>query len=502
MTETLTTNPRTELAKLVRWPGTHNTGPIFGGRTISAMGCRPQDHMDRDLLLASLLRDRRLRMFRKQCLAMPAWAPALPENIPENFQHRAQELIMLGSHQQYLIEKMRDTIYLAADRCQGEKMLNAMEACVPRGAFFARTTLDSGHACGYARLCPWCHARSVQRLYRQLLAGPCTPERLAGKHLIVFRTRVEAGEELHADEAREARGEYRYKLRCMARDIGIEGGVILHQVTPWIPRYDRPEEKQKGFAHIFTMIGVVRQQHGRDARRCHKGVWLQTYGSTGTMKPHGCPPPRRMPSATCSSGHPTSSTAANSESSSMTRKGCNMASRVPRHWSRGFSSISSRHGLTQQPCKEPGSMTALAIGGSRRPDASNARGFDATKSKYGNENRQMAFQGENNRRCHDANARRRQLIAVALPCYKTLKDIVGKPPGSPALRKALHEAGHVVSDRDARWLAKYLPAKAAEVIPAVKSARPGLENFIAQQTLHQFRGNPCDPHSPAPVAIA
>ncbi len=90
-----------------------------------------------------------------------------------------------------------------------------------------------------------------------------------------------------------------------------------------------------------------------------------------------------------------------------------------------------------------------------RPQCSRLR---HPKSEYGNENRQMAFQEENHRRCHDANARRSQLIAVTLACYKTLEDIMGKPPGSPALRKALNEAGHAVSDRDARWLVTHLPA--------------------------------------------
>jgi hypothetical protein len=107
---------------------------IFGGRRIVAMGNRPQDHMDRDLLLASLLRDRRLRMFRRQCLKPPAWAAAVPEDIPAKFQRRAQCLIMLGSTHQHLIERMRASIDLAADSCKAEQMLNAIEACPPRGA--------------------------------------------------------------------------------------------------------------------------------------------------------------------------------------------------------------------------------------------------------------------------------------------------------------------------------------------------------------------------------
>ena len=221
------------------------TGPIFGGRTISAMGRRPKDHMDRDLLLASLLRDRRLRMFRKQCLTLPAWAPAVPENIPANFQHRAQALIMLGCTHQHLIERMRASIDLAADPCKAEQILKAMEACPPRGALFSRTDLDTAHPCGYARLCPWCHARSVQRLYGRLLAGPCMPERSAGKHLIVLKTRADGGAELDAPEVRDVRNDYRYRLRCVAHKLGIEGGVILHQVTPWVPWYNRPEQKRR-----------------------------------------------------------------------------------------------------------------------------------------------------------------------------------------------------------------------------------------------------------------
>jgi hypothetical protein len=233
------------------------TRPIFGGRTILAMGNRPQDHRDRDLLLASLIRDRRLRMFRKQCRTMPAWAPAVPKSIPANFQYRAQQLIMLGCMHQHLIEKMRGSINLAANRPKAEQMLRALEACPPRGALFTRATLDSGRPCGYAKSCPWCHARSVQGLYRHLLAGSCTPERLAGRQLVSIRTRVDAGEELQACEVRKVRDDYRYELRALGRKIGVEGGVIIHQVTPWISCYGRACEKRKIFAHVFTMIGVA-----------------------------------------------------------------------------------------------------------------------------------------------------------------------------------------------------------------------------------------------------
>jgi hypothetical protein len=102
------------------------------------------------------------------------------------------------------------------------------------------------------------------------------------------------------------------------------------------------------------------------------------------------------------------------------------------------------------------------------------------QSEYGSENRQSAFQSENRRRHSDANAKRRQLVPLALPYYQEFVDAGGKHLGSPALRKALNDAGHFISDRDARWLAKHLPAM---------DDRSGFEKFVAKRTLDRSRGN-------------
>lgn len=463
----------TEPAERNRLPGTYPSGPIFGGRTISAMGNRPQDHMDRDLLLASLLRNRRFRIFRKQCRETPVWAPAVPACIQGNFQHRARQLIVLGSHHQHLIERMRDTIHLAAAPCQGEKMLAAMEACVPRGALFARTLPDPGHVCGYARLCPWCHARSVQRLYRQLLAGPCACKNVAGKHLIALRVRVEGGEELQADEVRRVRTDYRYKLRKVAGRIGIAGGVIIHQATPWTLWHDQPSEKQKIFAHIFTLIGLVASSAVDSlkeviAEACSDEAMGRDYETA--MLPAAAPQALRY-----------------------LLFGSSYRFRSGKHGLIVNDRRKLRSGIQGAAALEPWFLFTERQAWSYAAVMYRTRLYDTfgnwhksqagrqqcsrlrhPKSEYGNENRQAAFRSENNRRHDVANDRHRQLVAVALPLYQNFKDATGKNLGSPALRKALNDAGHAVSDRDARWLAKELPTK---------DGRSGLEKFTAKRKL-------------------
>ena len=436
--------------------------------------------MDRDLLLASLLRDRRLRMFRKQCLHMPDWAPAVPESVPANYHGRAQQLIILGSMQQNMIEKMHDTIRLAPDGQQGEKMLRAMEACLPRGALFTRTMADPGRACGHARLCPWCHARSVQRLYHQLLDGPCTPERLAGKHLVVLRTRVEGGEEVDAREVHRVRDDYRFKFRQVAFEIGIQGGVILHQVTPWIPRYDRKEDRRRVFAHVFTMIGVVDSSTIATVAGGIERAWSDAMLGycESTMLP------AEMPHALRYLLFGTSYKFDGSE--------LDIVVNDPRNLIRGIQGAAALEPWFLFTPRQVWTYAA-AMQGTRLFDTfGNWRMSQAehkqcsrkrrAKSEFGDEDRRMAFESANRQRRDHANDRRRQLVAVALPQYQMFRDAGGKGLGSPALRKLLNDAGHTVSDRDARWLAKNLLAM---------DTPSGLEKVVTKRRRDRESGRTC-----------
>ncbi len=453
------------------------TGPIFGGRTISAMGNRPQYHRDRDLLLASLLRDKRLPMFREQCFNLPAWAPAVPECIPATFQHQAQQLIMLGSTHQLFIERMRASIHLAADPCKAEQMLTAMEACPPRGALFSRTELDNAHPCGHARLCPWCHARSVQRLYGQLLAGPCTPERLAGKHLILLRFRVEVGQDIQASEVCQTRNDYRYELRRLANQIGIEGGVILHQATPWIPWYDRPEEKRKGFAHVFAMIGVVSSSDIDSVDRATSTFCDdQMLGGDYDLMMLPATTPQALRFLLYGTSH------------KFDPSEFGLLVKNPKAVLYGIQGAAALQPWFLLDERQAWSYLAAMQGtrlydtfGNWRESQSDQKRCSRkrrAKSEDGNANRKDAFASKNYRKHRDAEARRRELAVIALPYFQKFKDVGGEHLGSPALRKMLSEAGHNISDRDARWLATNLPSM---------DTRTVREKALAVWTLHKAR---------------
>jgi hypothetical protein len=456
---------------------TAHTGPIFGGRTISAMGNRPQDHRDRDLLLASLLRDKRLPMFREQCFNLPAWAPAVPECIPATFQHQAQQLTVLGSTHQHFIERMRASIHLAADPGKAEQMLKAMEACPPRGALFARTPLDTAHPCGHARLCPWCHARSVQRLYDQLQAGSCTAERLAGKHLILLRIRVEAGRELQASEVREAAKVYRYQLRRLANRIGIEGGAIIHQVTPWMPHYDRPSEKRKIFAHVFAMVGVVGRSDIDSVDRATSTFCDdQMLGGDYELMMLSATNPQALRFLL----HGTSHKFDLSELGLLVKNPKTVLFGV-----QGAAALQPWFMFSEQQawCYESamqGTRLFDTFGSWRvaKAEQKSCPKQPLTKSEDLNELRQGACEGDNFHKQCVAKERRRELAVIALPLFQKFKDAGGKQLGSPALRKMLNEAGHNISDRDARWLAKNLPSM---------DKRTVREKAFAVWTLHKAR---------------
>jgi hypothetical protein len=96
------------------------------------------------------------------------------------------------------------------------------------------------------------------------------------------------------------------------------------------------------------------------------------------------------------------------------------------------------------------------------------------KSEDGNANRKDAFEWNNYCKHRNADTRRRELAVIALPLFQKFKDAGGKRLGRAALRKMLHDAGHVVSDWESRWLVKNLPAM---------DTRTAFEMFVARRTL-------------------
>lgn len=406
------------------------------------------------------------------------------------FESRAQQLIMLGCVQEHLIERMRGSIDLATDRSKGEQMLEAMEGCPPRGALFSRLTPDLGRPCGYARLCPWCHARAVQRLYRQLVDSPCSAERLKGKHLVVIQIRVDADEDLQASDVRDVRNEYRYRLRRIAREVGVEGGVILHQVTPWITWYDRPSEKQRIFAHLFTMIGTV-DNRGVDTldHRIEKACSGETCETA--RLPADTPHALRYLLFGSPYKFDTSGLRIVMSDWKQLQYGIQGAAAL-QPWFLFDGRQAWSYAAAMQGIRLYDTFGGWRESQTGREQCSRKR---RSKSASGDENRTWAFMSSNDQRRDDANRRRRQLAKVVLPQFQANKDAGGKRLSGPAIRKILDDAGYAISDRDARWLAKNLPAM---------DTRSGFEKFVARRSL-SLTSNPwvsfeVPQHQDSPVA--
>ena len=104
----------------------------------------------------------------------------------------------------------------------GPGLLLSLAACRPVGALLTwQGAAGRAHdfTCGYARVCPWCHARKVLELHDRLVAGPCRPGRMEGKHL------VRVGVKIHGDDLRSN--------ECFAEFARRHGHVVTRHGKRW-----------------------------------------------------------------------------------------------------------------------------------------------------------------------------------------------------------------------------------------------------------------------------
>jgi hypothetical protein len=422
---------------------------LFGGREMLTMGNRPQDHRARDLSLGSLLRDYRTRLFRRYCAGQSNWTVALPAGWPKEFSRQGHQLIVLGSMQQHFLDRLRVSIPLDDDG-QAARMLDAMEDCMPLGALFERRDEDDHRRhCGYSKLCPWCHARSVERIYRRLSEGPCAAARLEGKKLVLARMNggdaiCGGGSVLRRGEVQNIRGAGRETARSIADDLELDGGIVFCQFGP--KRVYGPRGKVVGnaFSCEITMIGESTGITPVKVREC------ESSGYDVLLLPADTPQALRYLLFGTSYKFPVERIEGVTGGAWFTKYG------IPGAASLQFWFLFNETQAWSYVTATAGTRLCNTFGTWRkngRP-AVQRKAEDSDRERLP---REQVLRNTNNERKYEAANRRAGLMPKAKQVFRKLRSEMGRNPGSTALRSALAVAGHAISDRDSRWLAKQLP---------------------------------------------
>jgi hypothetical protein len=255
---------------------------------IGALGRRPKDFMARDLLLGSLWRDERPRVFHSLAKKPPAWLEDHVAQLPGKHREQATQLAVLHYlHRRQLARLWQRDYQNWEMEIDGQGILKKLWDCWPYGALMARSGQEQNgeqaprrRCCRLAWLCPWCYARHVVRLRELLRDGPLRQRQ--GKHLVrawlstygahaspdnswqrAWLGKCDTGAYYlqSPSKVRRMRRAITTKLRDYARQLGITGGLLTHQISPWRtghPVYRRGVPRDlTTFRHDYALLGEV-----------------------------------------------------------------------------------------------------------------------------------------------------------------------------------------------------------------------------------------------------
>ena len=259
--------------------------------TVQTLGERPIDHLVRDNLIGSMLRDPRAKRLQALWRNPPDWMLESVEHLPPRM--HAQSLQLAGL--QYLhqlqhssVAAILDSELLLADHDLQNEICAAtgrIRQCPPVGALFEAapgSKAETAKPCKRASLCPWCHARRVADLYRRLAprlqaANAGQPERwllqarvevdqglLRGDGLTYWASHVRRRKPIRADHIadkgdlvwlaclRYCHEELKPQLRDFAGLLRASGGLLTYQLGPY-----KNDDGELSFCHRMGLLAEV-----------------------------------------------------------------------------------------------------------------------------------------------------------------------------------------------------------------------------------------------------
>jgi len=468
----------------------------LGWFPVVAVGDRPRDHMTRDLMHGSLLRDHRVPAFARMAKDPPPdWLREAVAHLPVPQQPQARQHLtlrwMVGRGLFHLSESLPEYQQNEGVR----RLIRDVMQCRPLGAHVGRPDRDDWSwrskdgTCKRRQLCPSCLTRWAMKYYRRLRLGPCNPGRGAGKHLLLARIEV-PGEALPPLSEAVCMDLYRWnppwicegstfnprrllrlgdilfartvwggRLRDWARSCGATGGVLVHQVGP-----GRTERGLAGFVHELSILAEV-----PTATRDHRIVLKQRACLDSERMPTkwSGDVPIRIAAAVMAADRPTALRylwAGTSVGFDLERAGIHVNGGIEAAWglegavrlqpwflydaeqwlshgealkglhlARPFGSWRGK--IPPLPRRVPGSCDRMVAGPKVIARRARRRGLD----------------DRNDRVAAEALAVRQRFLEVARPIHEGLAR-EGRRPGRGRLMAALAAAGHPVSERVARDL--------------------------------------------------
>src|SRR5262249_54097375 len=257
---------------------------------IVAIGHRPKDFLGRDCLYGSLWRDHRVPWFRRYLKKPAPWMEALVDHLGDKSDRRqALQCVVLDYlHKLHLARLYPILQYQYGEGCE-HNLFRRLWRCTPYTVQVERRNGGKKNirGCGYARLCPWCHARKVVQLYEVIRQGPL--KQTGGKYLLLGKPKPfaepfcgidgswEQADWLSYTQGETVRGHYSRYFGCVpgraaetrkvlakalldaATDLGAENGLLTHQLGS-----AQLKSGQRTFLHDLGLIAELNEEKAQD----------------------------------------------------------------------------------------------------------------------------------------------------------------------------------------------------------------------------------------------